>query len=398
MPYPVPNYWIVSGIASATYKMPDFKYGSVINAFGGPRFDIESLGGTKLAENLISAAESYAARFAQRQLDAAKTKLQAELERRKKEWLLEDEEADAEVVEVEKEEVVNEIKTQQVEKKHQSIEREILRSEQMYDVLSEKFTNDELYNWLEKELGTVYRRYVKLLNDVALMAEKAYHFEIDGETGMSHEFISKTYWDGLRKGLLAPERILLDLRRMEKAYLENDVHEMEITRPISLQELQEKANEYGIEDSLYTSPLDKVREEDSCNFQLTDIFFRNEFSNLSFMRIKNVRVYVRLTETAFLRYLNAKLSLTEATMYGTDDDSLKTSNTSMVASLVHEKLNEGFASYNSDKLGAFEGCGTISKWTLELNGLTRERDEDDYPIEDVIVYLTYTARDGGKNV
>lgn len=388
----------VRNIASATFKIPDFKYGSVINAFGGPRFDIESLGGTKLAENLVSAAESYAARFAQRQLDAAKTKLQAELERRKKEWLLEDEEADAEVVEVEKEEVVNEIKTQQVEKKHQSIEREILRSEQMYDVLSEKFTNDELYNWLEKELGTVYRQYVKLLNDVALMAEKAYHFEIDGETGMSHEFISKTYWDGLRKGLLAPERILLDLRRMEKAYLENDVHEMEITRPISLQELQEKANEYGIEDSLYTSPLDKVREEGSCNFQLTDIFFRNEFSNLSFMRIKNVRVYVRLAETAFLRYLNAKLSLTEATMYGTDDDSLKTSNTSMVASLVHEKLNEGFASYNSDKLGAFEGCGTISKWTLELNGLTRERDEDDYPIEDVIVYLTYTARDGGKNV
>ena len=73
----------VRNIASATYKMPDFKYGSVINAFGGPRFDIESLGGTKLAENLISAAESYAARFAQRQLDAAKTKLQAELERRK---------------------------------------------------------------------------------------------------------------------------------------------------------------------------------------------------------------------------------------------------------------------------------------------------------------------------
>ena len=130
----------VRNIASATFKMPDFNFGAVTNLFGGPRFDMESIGGTKLAENLVSAAESYASRFAQRQLDAAKTKLQAELERRKKEWTLEDEVADAEVVEVEKQEVVNEIKTQQVEKKHKNIENEILRSEQAYEVLSEKFT------------------------------------------------------------------------------------------------------------------------------------------------------------------------------------------------------------------------------------------------------------------
>ena len=161
----------VRNIASVTFKMPDFKFGAVTNAFGGPRFDMESIGGTKLAENLVSAAESYAARFAQRQLDAAKTKLQAELERRKKEWTLEDEVADAEVVEVEKQEVVNEIKTQQVEKKHKSIENEILRSEQAYEVLSEKFTNNELYVWLEKELGKVFKQYVKLLLDVAKMAE-----------------------------------------------------------------------------------------------------------------------------------------------------------------------------------------------------------------------------------
>lgn len=387
----------VRNIASATFKIPDFKYGSVVNAFGGPRFDIESLGGTKLAENLVSAAESYAARFAQRQLDAAKTKLQAELERRKKEWLLEDEEADAEVVEVEKQEVVNEIKTQQVEKKHKNIENEILRSEQAYEVLSEKFTNNELYVWLEKELGKVFKQYVKLLLDVAKMAERVYHFEIDGEITPVCEFIKNDYWDNFRKGLLAPERILLDLRRMEKAYLENDVHEMEITRPISLKELQEKAIDYEINNVLYLSPLDKICENGSCSFQLTEEFFDNEFSNLSFLRIKNVRIHVKLTEDASLDYLNAKLTLTEALMYKKPTALLKTSNTSMVASLVHEKTNEAFPSYNSNKLGIFEGCGTVSKWTLELNGLTRENDEDNYPIEDVIIYLTYTAREGGAN-
>ncbi|WP_458449046.1 Tc toxin subunit A-related protein [Fibrobacter sp.] len=387
----------VRNIASATYKMPDFKYGSVINAFGGPRFDIESLGGTKLAENLISAAESYAARFAQRQLDAAKTKLQAELERRKKEWLVEDEVADAEVAEIEKEEVVNEIKVQQVEKEQKNIEREILRSEEIYDVLSEKFTNNDLYIWLEKELGKVFRQYVKTLLEVAQMAEKAYHFEIEGDSTKPSEFMVGDYWETFYKGLLAPERILLDLRRMEKAYLENDVHEMEITRPISLKELQKKADDYEINDTLYANPLNKIREDGACNFQLTEKFFENEFSNLSFLRIKDVQIHVKLTENASLNYLNAKLTLTAASIYGYSGVSSDSLSASMVASLVHQEPNNCTTPFSSEKLGVFEGYGTVSKWTLVLNGLKREREADDYPIDDVIVYLTYKAREGGEN-
>ena len=387
----------VRNIASATYKMPDFKYGSVINAFGGPRFDIESLGGTKLAENLISAAESYAARFAQRQLDAAKTKLQAELERRKKEWLVEDEVADAEVAEIEKEEVVNEIKVQQVEKEQKNIEREILRSEEIYDVLSEKFTNNDLYIWLEKELGKVFRQYVKTLLEVAQMAEKAYHFEIEGDSTKPSEFMAGDYWETFYKGLLAPERILLDLRRMEKAYLENDVHEMEITRPISLKELQKKADDYEINDTLYANPLNKIREDGACNFQLTEKFFENEFSNLSFLRIKDVQIHVKLTENASLNYLNAKLTLTAASIYGYSGVSSDSLSASMVASLVHQEPNNCTTPFSSEKLGIFEGYGTVSKWTLVLNGLKREREADDYPIDDVIVYLTYKAREGGEN-
>lgn len=387
----------VRNAASATFKMPDFKFGAVTNLFGGPRFDMESIGGTKLAENLVSAAESYAARFAQRQLDAAKTKLQAELERRKKEWTLEDEVADAEVVEVEKQEVVNEIKTQQVEKKHKSIENEILRSEQAYEVLSEKFTNNELYVWLEKELGKVFKQYVKLLLDVAKMAERVYHFEIDGKITPVCDFIKNDYWDNFRKGLLAPERILLDLRRMEKAYLENDVHEMEITRPISLRELQEKADDYEIGDTLYVNPLNKIREDGACNFQLTEKFFENEFSNLSFLRIKDVQIHVKLTENASLNYLNAKLTLTAASIYGYSVLSSGSLSASMVASLVHQEPNNFATPFSSEKLGVFEGYGTVSKWTLVLNGLKQEKEADDYPIDDVIVYLTYTAREGGEN-
>ena len=381
----------VRNAASATFKMPDFKFGAVTNLYGGPRFDMESIGGTKLAENLVSAAESYAARFAQRQLDAAKTKLQAELERRKKEWTLEDEVADAEVVEVEKQEVVNEIKTQQVEKKHKNIENEILRSEQVYEVLSEKFTNNELYVWLEKELGKVFKQYVKLLLDVAKMAERVYHFEIDGKITPVCDFIKNDYWDNFRKGLLAPERILLDLRRLEKAYLENDVHEMEITRPISLKSLQ------TIENGNVTSSraLDVLKESGECRFKIGLELFNADFEGFYFHRIKDVRLVVKLNNESTY-YLNTKLSLTKCMVdicknAEKDEDFRSLGDKETFATSVAHKEPRVFEfSASPEKRNLFEGSGAISEWELKITGLDKK--DGMYPIENVIIYLSYTAK------
>ena len=381
----------VRNIASATFKIPDFKFGAVTNAFGGPRFDMESIGGTKLAENLVSAAESYAARFAQRQLDAAKTKLQAELERRKKEWLLEDEVADAEVIEVEKQEVVNEIKTQQVEKKHKSIENEILRSEQVYEVLSEKFTNNELYVWLEKELGKTFRKYVNLLIEVAKMAERAYLFEIEGRTDVVYNFIKNDYWDNFRKGLLAPEKILLDLRQMEKAYLENDEHEMEVARPISLKDL------YTFENGTVTSvvALDCLKSSGKCSFKFDIALFKADFEDFFFHRIQDVRLLVKLSAEDIC-YLNAKLSLTNSMVdvcknATKDEDFRPLGDREILATSVANKEPGVFEfGVSSDKRNRFEGCGAISEWELKITGLNKI--DETFSIEDVIIYLSYTAK------
>ena len=335
----------VRNIASATYKMPDFKYGSVINAFGGPRFDIESLGGTKLAENLISAAESYAARFAQRQLDAAKTKLQAELERRKKEWLVEDEVADAEVAEIEKEEVVNEIKVQQVEKEQKNIEREILRSEEIYDVLSEKFTNNDLYIWLEKELGKVFKQYVNLLIDVAKMAEKAYHFEIPNDKN-NKPYIQTNYWDSFYKGLLAPERILLDLRRMEKAYLERNERRTIITKPIVL-----------------TDTYKIFGDDNSYSYQITDLngLIASDFSALKDQRIHDLSLQI-FSDTPIPPYvcLNAEIVLTGGESTGR----------CWASSMAQSNADQIDIRFSGDQYFPFEGIGFENiSLTINISGI-----------------------------
>ena len=369
----------VRNIASATFKMPDFKFGAVTNLFGGPRFDMESIGGTKLAENLVSAAESYAARFAQRQLDAAKTKLQAELERRKKEWTLEDEVADAEVVEVEKQEVVNEIKTQQVEKKYKNIENEILRSEQVYEVLSEKFTNNDLYIWLEKELGKTFKKYVNLLIEVAKMAERAYHFEIEGKKEPDYNFIKPSYWDGFRKGLLAPEKILLDLRQMEKAYLENDKHRIEITRPILLFENLDNPVKNGPDSSYIT--ISKTNNVYEYSVEIDVDLFNHDFANHRNRFIRDVRVQL-LTEENVEQYkcLNAELSITSDHIF---DGLFATSMASQ---------NAGSFSFNfvDDIYSPFDGSRIEEKlsFNLKLTGLENITDKANAK---VVVFVSYTA-------
>ncbi|SHK32481.1 hypothetical protein SAMN05720469_10421 [Fibrobacter intestinalis] len=372
----------VRNIASVTFKMPDFKFGAVTNAFGGPRFDMESIGGTKLAENLVSAAESYAARFAQRQLDAAKTKLQAELERRKKEWTLEDEVADAEVVEVEKQEVVNEIKTQQVEKKYKNIENEILRSEQVYEVLSEKFTNNDLYIWLEKELGKTFKKYVNLLIEVAKMAERAYLFEIEGRTDVVYNFIKNDYWDNFRKGLLAPEKILLDLRQMEKAYLENDKHRIEITRPILLFENLDNPV-YNGSDFPDGQHIEVAKESNTFKYHIvvSENLFKNDFANHQNRFVRDIRLQVISNNTVeSYKCLNAELSISNSVF-----------NAVVATSMALQDAGKFDFKFVDENYSPFDGTSIDSsgfEMDLKLTGLENITDKTNAKI---VVFVSYTA-------
>lgn len=350
MAYPVPEDWTISGILN--------KNGVPFSE--GPRFDMESIGGTKLAENLVSAAEAYAARFAQKQLDAAKTKLQAELDRRKQEWTLEDDIDDAEIVEIEKQSVINDIKTQQLEKRYQNLEKEILRSEEAYDLLCNKFTNQQLYIHLEKDLGKTFKRYVNLLLEVARMAEWAYHFEIPNDS--SQTYIQSNYWESLYKGLLAPEKILLDLRALEKAYLENDKHKMEITEPIVLE-----------------TNLSQLISEGSCSITIENLNQKiSEYNNG--MRILDMRVQI-MSNTSIAPYTKmfARLSLTNGVL----------ENRNWATGMSFSEVDKLDFAFHSEQYLPFEGAYLTDSFTLYL-----KKDANtyvDFANAKVVLFITYTA-------
>ncbi|MBO4713771.1 MAG: hypothetical protein J5615_07780, partial [Fibrobacter sp.] len=281
-------------------------------------------------------------------------------------------------------------------KQLENYEREIELKDEMYEHLSEKYTNKDLYTWLKKETGKVYKTLFQLAAKVARKAEKCYHFEI-GDTDMDAKsaktFIkgSGVYWDGLHSGLLAGEKLLADLHAMEVAYLENDRNELEITRDIYLDEL---IDEHSDGDTYLTA----LRKETKCidNFEIIipESFFDQEFSHC-FRRIRNVQLQIILwdenkkeIDPNAHRHLSAELSLVQNSLKV--DKKISIENRigiqTIATSKAHLEAGQFKFDFSKDKYCPFEGAGVDSTWRLTVPGITGTQ------ISNVILTISYTAR------
>lgn len=395
----------VKKAASVAYKIPDLDIGAIANGLGGPSFSALSAGGTKIAENLVNEAESYASRFVQRQVSAAKMKLQAEAERRLQDWTMAKTEKANRAKTLEKKKAVAEIRIDYARKQVEKAEREIELKDEMYDHLSEKYTNKELYGWLKKEAGSAYKSLFQLAVKVARKAEKCYHFEIgdiDIDAKSSKTFIKGcgSYWDGLHSGLLAGEKLLADLHVMEVAYLENDRNELEITRPVSLTELVADDNEdlsalqFLIENMktyISTNKNDaKIgNSRGFVKFTILRNFFVNDFAQAhKFERIRDVRLQVVCSQKV---QLNVELNMESNSLYVGQKKSVENriGVQNMATSMAVFDCGKYNFDFKKDKFSQFEGAGVESTWNLYITG---PKSFDPDSITDVVIYISYTAR------
>ncbi|MBO9307781.1 MAG: hypothetical protein J7451_11160, partial [Thermomicrobium sp.] len=138
--------------------------------------------------------------------------------------------------------------------------------------LRSKYTNEELYQWQIGQISSVFFRSYKLAYDLAKRAERCFRFELGLQDS---SYIQFGYWDSLKKGLLAAEKLQYDLRRLEFAYLEQNRREFELTKHISLALLDPLA-------------LVKLRETGRCFFRLPEELFDLDYPGHYFRRIKSV--------------------------------------------------------------------------------------------------------------
>jgi hypothetical protein len=250
------------------------------------------------------------------------------------------------------------------------------------DFMWEKYTSEQLYNWMLGELSGVYFQTYKLAYDMAKRAERAWQFEL-ADTDRS--FVSFGYWIDLRKGLLAGEKLGLDLKRMDAAYLDRNKREYELTRHIPLSMLDPLA-------------LQVLRTRGTCQLNVPEAFFDMDSPGHYLRRIKHVSVTITGTAGPYTP-VRCKLTLNSSSVRmkaSIDTSAVKASNVavqSIVTSSGHDDGGLFETNLRDERYLPFEGAGAVSAWTLELP--TTIPLFDWATISEVVLHMRYTARDGG---
>ena len=260
-----------------------------------------------------------------------------------------------------------------------------------------KTSNEALYTWMKRDLKGLYARTFQFAFDAAMRAQRALQHEL-GDPGLT--FLQFGYLSG-KEGLLAGDKLYFDLKRMEVAYQDLNQREFELTKHVSIAQVDPLA-------------LVRLRRTGRCTVTLPEGLFDLDGPGHYFRRIKNVAVSIPCV-TGQYGSVNCTLTLLKSTIRssplltggryvrdtaGNDDrfsdyygtmQSIVTSSAQNDSGLFETNLHD-------ERYLPFENSGVESQWQLELPGnpLNGDPVQFDYAtISDVILHLRYTARPGG---
>jgi hypothetical protein len=312
---------------------------------------------------------------------SASAGLEATFQRREQEWRHQLELAEQEIKQVEKQKVASEVRCMIAEKDLEMHEKSMEQADELYDFYKSKFTNLGLYNYLTSTLNRLYREAYNLAYNMAKKAERAYQFEQDDD----NVFIANDNWQFDRAGLLAGERLLLQLQKMEQVYLEKNVRKPEITQSFSLALLN-------------PSELLNLRQTGECIINIPEIAFEIFYPGQYKRLIKSIRLTIPCVAGPYtnvsgkLTLVNNKVELEDG---GALIELLIGKNSSISTSSGNNDAGMFEFNFRDERYLPFEGCGAISAWSLKLPSKFRPFDYD--TISDVILHISYTAQDGDRD-
>ncbi|MEM9930166.1 MAG: hypothetical protein AAF840_10135, partial [Bacteroidota bacterium] len=221
-------------IKSVFAAMPNFDIG-INGAFGTPEV-VASWGGTQLA-SVADAGSQIASIFASVfTYDANKASINAGNERRKQEWEFQRSTAELELIQLDKQIASAEIRVDIAKADLESHDRQIKNAQEVTAYLTNKYTQPALYQWMVSQINGAYYQSYQMAFQQAKLAERTYQHEL-GINASDTNFIQFGHWDSMKKGLLAGEKLQMDVRKLELAYLEHNKREFELTKHISLRQL-----------------------------------------------------------------------------------------------------------------------------------------------------------------
>ena len=380
---------ILEATAGTVHVIPDITVGA--NGFGGTPSVVVKIGGSSFGH--AASGWATASRIASSMLHtgAELASIYGGYQRRMDDWGLQGRVANLDLNRIDSESAAAGIRKDLAKLELANHGITVQESIDVDDFLHGKYTNQALYDWMVGQISTVYFQAYQLAFTVAKQAEQCFRRELSvDETG----FVTFGYWDSLKKGLLAAERLSFDLRRMESAYIAQHARELEITRHVSLVSLDPYA-------------LVELQTTGSCTITLPELFFDLDNPGHYLRKLKSVAVTVpcvvgpyggvSMTLTLLDNHVRTTTDTTPGYARPPGDDlrfrddpggtqAIVTSSGQNDSGLFETNLND-------ERYLPFEGSGAVATWSLRLNPIYPQFDRS--TVTDVVLHLRYTARDGG---
>ncbi|GAA4457569.1 neuraminidase-like domain-containing protein [Rurimicrobium arvi] len=359
----------------------------------GPLPKLE-FGGLHLANVIAAGASILGTSIARNNIRSSMSGIKAGFRRRAQEWNFQYTLAKNEVDQMTKQMTAAEMRIAIAEMEYSNHQLQVNNARDMNTAMQDKYTNEQLYDWMISQVSYTYFQAYKLAYDTAKKAERSFRYELNLDTS---DYIRYGYWDSLKKGLLAGESLSFDIKRMEAAYLDRNKRQLEITKHVSLAALDP--------DALLT-----LIGTGNCNFSIPEWLFDLDFAGQHMRRIKSVSVSIPCVAGPYTT-ISAKLSLTnsryrkvgnmgghaeyqEAPVGGDDRFTYIYGNIQSIATSSAQNDGGLFElNFRDERYLPFEGCGAISEWNLELPAAVAQFDYK--TISDVILHIRYTAQDAG---
>jgi hypothetical protein len=391
---------IISAAASAFLPVPDMDADIHFWGLGGKAKikvgEALYLAGKTLAEvaQITSAWEQDQAGMASKY---------ASYERRADEWLFQYNLAAHEVMQIGRQILTSLIAEQIALHEYQTVKTQVQQAQDIQTFLETKFTNAKdqennpgFYDWQSSEITRLYYQYYRFAFDTARRAEQTMKRELMRPELDATQFIQFNYWDSGHKGLLSGEALYLDIKRMEMAYHDSNKRELELTRHVSLRQLDPLA-------------LLSLKITGSCTVTVPEWLYDLDCPGHYMRRIESVAVSVPCVAGPYTS-INCTLSLQSSSVrispllkdgkyqrdLDSDDirfvdyfgaaDTIVTSAGANDSGMFETNLKD-------ERFLPFEGAGAISTWILSLPAQLRTFDY--MTISDVILHVRYTARQAG---
>lgn len=377
---------IAKGIAGGGHIAASIAYAAIV--------DIPGKILTAVAEGARVTGEVFDAIEKGWQHGASNESLMAGHFRRRDEWAFQNNLALKELRQIDHQILANDIRLQLAKKEKDNHQLAIEQTQAVDEFMRGKYTSRELYGWMVTSLSAVHDAAYRMALDLARQAEAAACRELGVD---ALNIVRNDYWDSLRSGLLAGERLHQDIKRLELKYLELNRREYEITKHVSLRRLDPLA-------------LEMLKSLGQCELDVPEWLFDLDTPGTYMRRLKALSLSVpcvvgpytgvncRLTllrnevrHSADMRVGYAKVgdNDTRFTLRFGASESIVTSSGRDDSGLFETALRD-------ERYLPFEGAGAISTWRLELPIKTPTFDFS--TISDVVLHLRLTARDGGADL